>query len=40
MDLGIAGKVAAAVVFLASQQARFITGATLHVGGGTMAALY
>jgi 3-oxoacyl-[acyl-carrier protein] reductase len=38
--LGRPEEFAATVVFLASQQAGFITGATLHVDGGTMAGLY
>lgn len=38
--LGRPEEFAATVVFLASEQAGFITGATLNVDGGTMAALY
>ena len=38
--LGRPEEFAATVVFLCSDQAGFITGATLHVDGGTMAALY
>ena len=32
--MGEAGDVAAAVVYLASEEARYVTGATLHVNGG------
>ena len=38
--LGRPEEFAATVAFLASQQAGFITGATLHVDGGTMAGFY
>jgi NAD(P)-dependent dehydrogenase (short-subunit alcohol dehydrogenase family) len=36
--LGVGGEVAAAVMFLASREAAYVTGTTLYVDGGALAA--